>query len=96
MGRTNPLVVFMVFAGMILGVSGMGTGVGPLLALGTMLAASGFATAMIQCLRTGRIRTNLGFLRRSENPVGFWAVLMFWSTVLLLWTLGGVLHGLAG
>jgi len=96
MSRTNPLVVFMAFAGMILLVSGMGTGVKPLIAAGALMTASAFGAAMVQCQRAGVIRTNLGYLRRAENPVGYWAALMFWWTVLLLWTLGGVIHGLAG
>jgi len=94
MGRANSLVVFGVFAGLILGASGMGTGVKPLLTAGTLLAGSAFAATMVQCQRTGVIRTDVGFLRRSENPVGFRAASMFWWTVLLLWTLAGVLHGL--
>jgi len=49
---------------------------------------------MVQGLRAGVYHTNYGLLRRKEHPVGFWAATIFWSTVLLLWTFGGVLHGL--
>jgi len=88
------MTVLATIAGMSLALIGMASGVKPLVAAGTLLTGFSFALAMVQSQRAGVIRTNYGILRRTENPVGFWAAAMFWWTVVLFWTLGGVLHGL--
>jgi len=94
MRRVSPLIVIVMIAGMILMFLGRKPAEKELFAAGALLTAAGFAVVMVQGLRAGVYHTNYGLLRRKEHPVGFWAATIFWSTVLLLWTFGGVLHGL--
>jgi hypothetical protein len=93
MWRRDLAIIVLFMGGLILVCVGSGTGVKPLIAVGCLVAGVGCAVQMIECHREGVIRTNAGILRRSDCRLCFRFQVGFWWTVVLLWTLGGVLHG---
>jgi hypothetical protein len=92
--RRQDLGMFLVMmCGLTLALVGTGTGVKPLVLVGSLLAGAVAAIGMVRTHHQGVIRTNRGATRRAVDPVGYWIASVFWWAVILLWTLGGVLHG---
>ena len=92
--RRHDLLFFIVtIGGLSLACLGAGAGLKPLVAGGSLLAGTCAAVGMVRSQVAGVIRTNRGTLRRAEDPVGFWIESAFWWIVILLWTLGGAMHG---
>jgi hypothetical protein len=93
MRRQDLGMIFVMMSGLTLGLVGTGTNVKPLVLVGCLLAGAVAAIGMVRTHRQGVIRTNRGATRRAEDPVGYWIASVFWWAVILLWTLGGMLHG---
>lgn len=92
MCRRDLWMLFVVIGGFVLAGVGGVMGLKPLVGIGCLIAGLCVAVGMARTHRGGVIQTSWGINRRAVNPIGFWIEATFWWTVILLWTLGGVLH----